>query len=90
MRAATVTALLALCGCTPPVVNGAADMTRHCSDLVAQALTSPDRTVIGAFACMSTEEQNFWHRWAIARDDQLPAVVRFNGLTPAGAVDGRR
>jgi hypothetical protein len=37
---------------------------------------------------MSSDERNFWHRWAISRDDQLPEVVRFNGLTPAGPVDG--
>ena len=29
-----------------------------------------------------------WHSWAISPDDQLPEVVRYNGLTAAGPLDG--
>lgn len=37
---------------------------------------------------MSVNERNFWHRYAISRDDQLPGVVRGRGATLAGWVAG--
>jgi hypothetical protein len=80
--------VLTLTACAPSFGLSGGTTDRHCSDVVARALTSPDHTVVGAFACMSRDEQDFWHRWAISRDDQLPQVVRFNGLTTAGPVDG--
>lgn len=73
------------CSSAPLSMPGA---DHRCADLFAQALTSPDRVVPGAFSCMTTDERNFWHRWAISRDDQLPDVVRNHGLTSAGMVDG--
>src|SRR5215467_11694194 len=83
-----IAVLLTPVGCTVVHTDTARDGWRPCADIVARAITSPDRTVVGAFACMSPEERNFWHRWAISRDDQLPEVVRLNGLTRAGPVDG--
>ena len=83
-----IAASLIAVDCTSVAAGDARGPSRHCSDVVAAALTSPDHTVIGAFACMSAREQNFWHRWAISEDGQLPEVVRYNGLTRAGPVDG--
>lgn len=37
---------------------------------------------------MSDDERNFWHRYAISRDDQLPDVIRGRGATTAGRVAG--
>ena len=83
-----IAASLLAADCTSVAAGDARGPSRHCSDVVAAALTSPDRAVIGAFACMSPREQSFWHRWAVSEDGQLPGVVRFNGLTRAGPVDG--
>jgi hypothetical protein len=80
-----IAGVAAACGGPLPGLPGA---DRRCADLFAQALTSRDRVVEGAFSCMTADERNFWHRWAISRDDQLPDVVRNHGLTSAGMVDG--
>lgn len=77
--------LVAGCGVAPAALPGDG---HRCADVVARALTSPDRVVNGAFSCMSRQERNFWHRWAISRDQQLANVVRNHGLTSAGRVDG--
>ena len=84
--AAAVVVLLV--GCGPSVFDAGAPRSPHCADLVARALTSPYRVVPGAFGCMSASERNFWHRWAISRDDQLADVVRNSGWSPGGMVDG--
>ena len=80
-------AVLALFACSAAGSAASSAQSRHCADLVARALTTPDRPVAGTFACMSHDEQNFWHRWAVSRDSELPGVVRFGGVTSAGAVD---
>lgn len=92
LRFSAVSAVLLLtgslvAGCSVAPAGLPAD-GRACSDVVARALTSPDRVVNGAFSCMSREERSFWHRWAVSRDDQLVDVVRNHGLTSAGMVDG--
>jgi hypothetical protein len=74
--------------CGSPLLPGLPGADRRCADLVAHALTSRNTVVEGAFSCMTADERNFWHRWAISRDDQLPDVVRNHGLTSAGMVDG--
>lgn len=78
---------LGLSACAAPNIGYAA-VAPHCSDLMASALTSPSAEVRGTFACMTADEQNFWHRWAISRDDQLVTVVHNHGLTGSGLVEG--
>jgi hypothetical protein len=80
-------AAIVIFGCGSPASAGD-QSSRRCADLFAQALTSPNQVVPGTFGCMSGREQNFWHRWAVSRDDQLTDVVRSGGLTRAGLVEG--
>ena len=67
---------------------GQTEHARDCSNLVARALSSAEQTVPGVFACMSKDEQNFWHRYAVSKDEQLPDIVRARGITRGGLVEG--
>ena len=86
VMAAVAAATLAACGTgTEP---SSSLRPHHCADVMAAALTTPDHVVTGTFACMSPDQQNYWHRWAVSRDEQLADVVRNHGLSGAGLVYG--